>query len=126
MGAESKENRRPEWPIVIFEVDSWPVVVKSIDELPGLYDDGYWDEVASAFDSRHRAVLVELRAGGPDVELIDDYAGPAFAKWARGALRSFDRQRRTRWRAADSVRSREIDQLTTDELWKELMFRFAS
>ncbi|NYF10199.1 hypothetical protein HDC94_001355 [Leifsonia sp. AK011] len=109
-------DRAIRWPIVIFEVDWCSLVVGSAEDLPGLYEDSYWDEVHAAFDHSFRPAVFSVAGLEVTVERGNEPDPDSFSAAARLSLSRTYRE--TRWRRvrATPEERRLLDEASAEDL----------
>lgn len=108
----------PRWPVCVFEVDDFPVIVNGSDEIPDLYEEEYWDEIALAFDRDHRLVTVSSDVDGRRYFYASGRPRPEmFAEHARSGLSRIWRIGRFRGSPANAAERELIESLSLSQLW---------
>lgn len=114
-------NIDPAWPVLVFESDGFCQQVPSPADVPGLYEDDYWDEVAAAFDAQRRRVEVSHTAEGTVLSVVSVRDDASLREWGEKVLSRMWRTTRFRVRRATVEQEARIKTLSDDALWQELL-----
>lgn len=114
-------NIDPVWPVLVFESDGFCQEVSSAADVPGLYEDEYWDEFAAAFDAQYRRVDVSHTTEQAVLSVVSVRDDASFREWGEKALSRMWRTTRFRVRRATVEQETRIKTLSDDALWHELL-----